>query len=383
MRSPVDHPQIRGPESSNGALTQLLASVPAALNDPAQSTLRKRKCQATLEPTKKRATSAREDNLAKQFRNHERFWLADGNTVIELDEIRYRVHQSWLTQHSEQIAAMFLDRGKFGDKLEEITLDFCGKLKAVDFETLLLFYANPGDYRHAIEPVTLMSLIRATTFLGFDSDRVWLVKELEALWRYNLEELSPKPELHLNAPEVAALARACDIDGLLKPVFYDMARTPVFGLDKLEESEQIGRADMLRLIRMREYLSDMWAQAAVRENPTLVCQNLLGVPSIDGEGTSILSEHADEKPALCATTSASTINKCLSATARREAWVRLVHDSGIFTRYRYDPLCGLAALITIEWTFDWCKDCKEKRKVDWRQMQSSIWEKVGEYLIEE
>ncbi|KAG1802514.1 uncharacterized protein BJ212DRAFT_998147 [Suillus subaureus] len=117
-----------------------------------------------------------------------------------------------------------------------------------------------------------MSLIRAATMLGFDSDRVWLVRELEALWPFNLGELFVNPEPRIDAPEVAALARTCDIDALLKPAFYDMARVPGFGLNRLDKSEQISRADVLRLVRMREYLSGTWTQVAAHEDPTFVCQ---------------------------------------------------------------------------------------------------------------
>ncbi|KAG2339286.1 hypothetical protein BDR05DRAFT_1003548 [Suillus weaverae] len=367
------------PETSDVA-----SEVHATSSDPVETRCARRKRQSSSEPkpAKKRAKPARAENLVEQLRKHERFWLADGNVVVELDGVRFRVHQSWLAQHSKRIAALLPSKGKNGGKLEQITLNFRGALKAIDFETLLLLYDNPGNYRHAIEPPTLMSLIRAATSLDFDSDRVWLVKELEALWPSNLEELATNPEPHLDAPEVAALARMCNIDGLLKPAFYDMARMPGFGLDKLEESEQIGRADMLRLIRMREYLSDMWIQAAAREDPAFVCQNIHGAPS-SNEGTSTPSKQADEKPELGCITSASVASTCLLVTARREAWVRLVHDSGIFTQYRYDPLRGLAALINIEWTDDWCKACKEKQKADWKTMQRSIWEKVGEYLKED
>jgi hypothetical protein len=228
-----------------------------------------------------------------------------------------------------------------------------------------------------------MSLIRAATSLDFDSDRVWLVKELEALWRSNLEEPAANPESPLYAPKVAALARMCNINVLLKPAFYEMARLPGFGLDKLEELEKIGCADMSRLIRIRECLSDIWVQAAAREDPDSICPHLHGAPSSDGEGTSTPSEQVDEKPALGSIASASVASTCLLVTSRREAWARLVHDSGIFTRYRYDPLRGLAALINIEWTDDWCKDCKEKRKLDWHTMQRSIWEKVDECLRED
>lgn len=92
----------------------------------------------------KRVKSAGAKNLTEQLRKHERFWLADGNAIIELDGILFRVHQSWLAQHSKRIAASFHDKGKSGDKFEQTKLDLRGKLKAIDFETLLLFYDNPG-----------------------------------------------------------------------------------------------------------------------------------------------------------------------------------------------------------------------------------------------
>ncbi|KAG1813042.1 hypothetical protein EV424DRAFT_72334 [Suillus variegatus] len=352
----------------------------AVICDPTQTTRYKRHLTTDSESRDEQAKRPRADKAP--LRKHERFWLADGNAIIELDGINFRVHQSWFTKHSKRIAAILPDQGTQGSRLEEITLDFCGVLKAIDFEALLSLYENPGDYRDYIETPTLMSLIRAAAILGFDNDRTWLVRELAALWPSNLGELFVNPEPRLDAPKVACLARTCDIDSLLKPAFYDMARAPGFGLDRLDESEQIGRADVLRLVRVREYLSGMWAQVAAHEDPTFVCQNLQAAPSSNDERPSGLSANTNGKPVLCPTPSAMD-SHCLSATARREAWVRLVHYSQIFAPYRYDPLRGLAALINIPWTDEWCRDCVEKRKADWHKMQRRIWEMVGEYLREE
>lgn len=244
----------------------------------------------------------------------------------------------------------------------------------LEFDHCIGLTSGIRDYRDYIETPTLMSLIRATTMLGFDSDRAWLVRELEAHWPSKFGELFVNPEPRIDAPEVAALVRTCDIDALLKPAFYDMARTPGFGLD-MEESEQISRADILRLVRLREYLSCTWSRLAADE--TLVSQNVRDAPSNDGEGPSSLSENADEKLALCSTASVDMGCNYLSAIARRDAWFRLVHLSGIFARYRYDPLCGLTALTNIAWTDDWGKDCMTKRKAYWHRMQVVIWEMVG------
>ncbi|KAG1723466.1 uncharacterized protein EDB91DRAFT_1255617 [Suillus paluster] len=335
---------------------------------PLQSKQQKRQLTPELEPTKQAAKRARTETHVP--RNHERFWLPDGNCILEFDSIRFRVHQSWLAQHSKNIAGLL---AKKGIKLEVITLEpsECRfNLKAVDFEALLLLYENPGNYRNTIEPLILMSLIRAASWLGFDSDFEWLVKELEAFWPSNLKELSANPVPRRDASEVVALARMCNIDGLLKPAFYDMARTPGFGLNELKEPEQISHADMLRLV-------------VVREDPHLVCQNLRGALSGNAKGTSGLSENTDKKPPLGSTSPASVASKCLLETVRREAWIRLVYDSDIFTLYQHDPLCGLEALINLQWTNEWCRDCKDAMRADWRTVQKSIWEKIDEYLKED
>lgn len=93
---------------------------------------------------KKRAKPAQAENPVEQLPKHERFWLADGNVVIELDDIRFRVHRSWLAQHSKRIAALLPSGGGDDGQFEQITFNFRGVLKATDFETLLLLYENPG-----------------------------------------------------------------------------------------------------------------------------------------------------------------------------------------------------------------------------------------------
>ncbi|KAG2140950.1 uncharacterized protein EDB93DRAFT_1330058 [Suillus bovinus] len=374
-------PRRRRLSSCDSDSSSMASCVTAVICDLTNTTRYKRQLATDFEPRDKQAKRPRANKAA--LRKHERFWLADGNAIIELDDICFRVHQSWIMKHSKRVAAILPDRTQ-GDRLEEITLDFCGVLKAIDLEALLSFYENPGDYRDYIETPTLISLIRAATILGFDSDRAWLVRELEALWPSNLGELFVNPEPRLDAPEVACLARTCNIDSLLKPAFYDMARAPGFGLDRLDESEQISRSDLLRLVRMREYLSGMWAQVAAHEDPTFVCQNLRpgAAASINDEGPSSLSRNTTGKTTLCPASSAM-YSHCLSATIRRKAWVRLVHYSDVFAQYRYDPLRGLAALTNIAWTDEWCKDCVKKRKSDWYKMQRKIWEVVGEYLKEE
>jgi hypothetical protein len=244
------------------------------------------------------------------------------------------------------------------------------KLEEKDLEALLLFYDNPVACRGDIRFPTLVSLIRATTILGFEADRLWAVKLLTDDWSSNLGGLHAGSELRSNAAQVAALSRAYGINDILKPAFYEMARTSGFGLgdvDEFSQSEQISRSDERRLIRMREQLSGIWVQAATREQPSLACPNRVDI------------NIPDEKPVI--SSPASGPKRCLPMAARCEAWVRLVHDSGIYDRYRHDPLCGLSALILISWQDEgWCKDCHHKRRRVWSTMREKTWEQIDEWM---
>ncbi|KAG1888184.1 hypothetical protein F4604DRAFT_1715938 [Suillus subluteus] len=304
---------------------------------------------------------------------HELFWLEDGNITLEASGILFRVHRSWLVRHSELFATIFNDEGKHigydtvtgidaDEQLYQLT-----KLEEKDLEALLLFYDNPVAYRGDIRFSTLVSLIRATTILGFEADRVWAVELLTDDWPSDLESLHAGSELRSNAAQVAALSRACGINGILKPAFYEMARTSGFGLDDVDEfsnSEQISRADERRLMRMREQLSGIWMQAAAREDPSLACPNRVNDHS---------SDILDKKPELS--------SPALGPKRLCEAWVRLVHDSGIYDRYRHDPLCGLSALMLISWKDEgWCKGCHHKRRRVWSTIREKTWEQIDGWM---
>ncbi|KAG0700787.1 hypothetical protein DFH29DRAFT_930264, partial [Suillus ampliporus] len=139
-----------------------------------------------------------------------------------------------------------------------------------------------------------------------------------------------------------------------------MARTSGFGLgdvDELGDVEQMSHADERRLVWMQEQLSGVWVQVAAREDLSLACPNRVDCSS----------DIPDEKPALTAPTLGPKC--CLPVVARCEAWVWLMHDSGISNRYRHDPLCGLSALILISWEDEgWCKDCQQKRRCVWLRL---------------
>jgi len=75
-------------------------------------------------------------------------------------------------------------------------------------------------------------------------------------------------------------------------------------------------------------------------------------------------------------------SKCPSLSSKQMAWVRRVHDSGLYKEYLFDPLCGLQALIDIKWDEDegWCLDCVRVRRDAWTRMHQRTWEHVGVWM---
>lgn len=194
------------------------------------------------------------------------------------------------------------------------------------------------------------------------------MKLLENAWSSSLADLTT--ETKPNAVEVVALARTCGVESVLKRAFYEMVRVAGYGLsdgDDGEASQEISRADERRLERMREHLISTWSQAAVRVDSSFKCPNEAKTRSIDSGDAS--------------SSSTSTDSPCQSLSSKRADWERLVHDSGLYDEYQFDPLCGLQALIDTKWDEEgWCSDCVRARREAWTRMRQRTWERVGVWM---
>lgn len=70
---------------------------------------------------------------------HERFWLPEGNVIVEIGAVQYKLHKSRLRQSSTYFASLF-DIKKAGDggKLDDLPVyHLTNKVAAADFESLL------------------------------------------------------------------------------------------------------------------------------------------------------------------------------------------------------------------------------------------------------
>ncbi|KAG1889281.1 hypothetical protein F4604DRAFT_1644273 [Suillus subluteus] len=293
---------------------------------------------------------------------HEQFWILDGNTVLEVGGVLFKLHRSRLVDQSTFFAGLLDEQDVLMDDSVVVERDEHGIIyhlsntTPTDLEALLQLDKNPMDY-YFVPPAfqVLAAILRAATRLGFDTYRAFALKLLENTWSSSLADLTT--ESKSNAAEVVVLARTCGVESVLKRAFYEMVRVTGYGLgdgeldsDDERESQEISRADERRLERMREHLISAWSQVAVRVDRSFKCPNRT-------KGTS-------------------------GTPGRAHILGSRVHDSGLYEEYQFDPLCGLQALIDIKWDEEegWCSDCVQARREAWTRMRQKTWGRIGVWM---
>jgi len=95
----------------------------------------------TTEPDSKRAKPT-----PLQFKKHPEFWHLDGNTLIQIDGTRFKLHRSWLSNYSTFFADFFNGTGCMARNKELVSVEESDDGEVVfrisgttveDFETLL------------------------------------------------------------------------------------------------------------------------------------------------------------------------------------------------------------------------------------------------------
>ncbi|KIK47983.1 hypothetical protein CY34DRAFT_48648, partial [Suillus luteus UH-Slu-Lm8-n1] len=299
---------------------------------------------------------------------HERFWILDGNTVLEVGGVLFKLHRSRLVDQSTFFAGLLneqdvlMDDSVVVESDEHSTVYHLSNTTPTDLEALLQLDKDPMAY-YFVPPAfqVLAAILRAATALGFNTYRAFAVKLLENAWSSSLADLTA--ESKSNAVEVVVLARTCGIESVLKRAFYEMVRVSGYGLGDGEldngDGEEISRADERRLERMREHLISSWSQAAVRVDRLFTCPN-----------------QPKETPSTSSTS--ARLPGCPPLSLKQDAWERRVHDSGLYDEHQFDPLCGLQALIDIKWDEEegWCSDCVRVRREAWTRMRQKTWERI-------
>ncbi|KAG2109709.1 uncharacterized protein F5147DRAFT_149803 [Suillus discolor] len=311
-------------------------------------------------------------------RKHEDFYISDANTVIEVDGVLFKLHRSRLVSKSLFFAQLLENYDKDNFPNDDVRVEVDDKVTvyhlgntttADDFTALLKFDDNPTEYY--FQPpsfLTLAPIICAATALRFETYRTWAVRVLEHTWSSSLEDLTPEPKE--DAAGVIILARSCGLNGVMKRALYELARTRRISLydDVLGQSvlPQIGRADERCVGLMKELLVTTWSEVAVRID-TFPCRDQ---PFSNKIRRVSLVERDWDSP-----------DKCPPQTTQQVTWNERVHDSGLYTKFLFDPVCGAQELINIPWKEEsWCADCVRSRRAAWRKMQQDLWTEMDKLI---
>ncbi|KAJ7792348.1 hypothetical protein B0H14DRAFT_2931511 [Mycena olivaceomarginata] len=289
---------------------------------------------------------------------HAVHWVLDGNIVLQIQDVKFKLHKSHLVKHSPWFAGLFdgasvtggdyVARDEDGNILMYILS--LPELTAKDFARLLDAFDNAITYVHQ-DPFfqRTASILRAATLLSFPDFRDWAVRLLEDMWSPALANLSTEEIQH--ATESVLLARECELPAVLKRALYEFVRLAGYGQSG---REGVSPQDFRALVKAREHLTAAWMQTM---NPysldLMVCARSAPRPR------------------------ATTTDPLLSGKAHH----KLVHASSIAEDYLYDPLCGLHALIEADWAAEgYCDAWVKLRREVWANRREKIWDNLDIWL---
>lgn len=306
---------------------------------------------------------------------HEDFYILDGNTVVEVDGVLFKLHRSRLVIKSSFFAQLlehnskdsFPDNDVWVENDGKVTVYHLGNITtADDLVALLKFDNNPTEYYFQPPPFSVLApILRAATALRFETYRVWAAGVLGQTWSSSLTDLTPEPRE--NAAEIITLARSCNVNNGVKRALYELSRTRWIGLngnDVIEQLglEQIDHADRKCVELIRELSVTTWSEIAMR----------IGTSSCKYQGN--FSRKKGKSSVLQGTCS-------FDFGSDQATWDKRVHDSGLYTKFMFDPVCGAQALIDIPWLEeDWCTDCIQSKQATWKKRQHKLWSDIDKWI---
>ncbi|KAJ7726324.1 hypothetical protein DFH07DRAFT_685634, partial [Mycena maculata] len=299
----------------------------------------------------------RSKTAARPALKHTVHWALDGSIVIQVQDTKFKLHQSHLAKHSPWFSDLFDGKNVEGGKDVERSMDdntpmyilTLPNLSAKDFVRLLDGFDRAITYVHEDPSFPkLAGILRVATILSFPDFRDWAIRLLEDRWPLSLAELSTEPVRH--ATESIVLARSCAVPSLLKRAMYELVRLAGYGQTDTAR-EGVSTRDFRALVRAREELTAVW---------------LAAVSPYAAEFSACATLEPAPPPAVRCTT--------LHPLRSGQAHHKLVRQSGIADDYLYDPLCGLQALIDTDWAAEgYCAACVGLRKDAWAKTREKMW----------
>ncbi|KAJ7096982.1 hypothetical protein C8R43DRAFT_853615, partial [Mycena crocata] len=307
------------------------------------------------------------------FAKHSRFWMLDGNVILRFESVAFKVHRSRLSTQSIWFEKLFERRAGREEPLEEDEeniatvvvedLDGCDvyhldPLASVeDFEALLTAMEDAIEFYYAgPQFLTASAVFRAATVFKFEKFEKFTKKYLLDMFSNRLEDLTVDSVAY--SATAVDLGRTWNLPGIIKRAMYELVRAPPEAPPPSNSSsdgdndtssplESLEANDVIRLLNTQKHLSAEW----------------LSVLTV---------ERCPAKP------------HC-TASNRSAGWSAIVGGkdrTNILHKFRYDPICGLDALIAVNWisTCSFCEACAGARRKALREKQVEIWRDLDRWF---
>ncbi|KAL1717020.1 hypothetical protein EV715DRAFT_204228 [Schizophyllum commune] len=297
------------------------------------------------------------------YTKHERFWLLDGNIMVQIGDIRFKLHRSRLASQSPWFEALFEKRAGGDPKVDEdgpdlekivfededgmdiIYLDST-EVKADDFTELLTAMDDAIEFCiEDPEAPMLAAIFRAASILRFEKFKAYAQKKLTDLYPSSLDKVTEWIQYYNT--NMVILARDWKLPRILKRALYDIVRD--------SEAEETFQADETALADL--YPRDLYLLSLAQKNVALEWTDIL---TLDPYECKTESCHSDSKTHM---------------------W-RIIHsDVKIAEKYAIDPICGMQTLIDVDWKkYGHCDACQARRRNELTERRKKLWADLDEWF---
>ncbi|KAJ6464536.1 hypothetical protein C8R45DRAFT_1107418 [Mycena sanguinolenta] len=347
------------------------------------STPTKRKLTPSSNTASPPAKRSKKISAAAPAHKHEDHWALDGNVIIQVQDVKYKLQKSRLAKHSPWFCGLFDGQKVAGGEHVERTEDDSAPtyilslpdLTAKDFTRLLDAFDKAITYVHKDPSFQrIASILRVSTLLSFPDFRDWAVRLLEDRWSSALGDLSTEAIPH--ATETVLLARSFDVPTILKRALYELVRLAGYG--QSDRDGGVSSQDYRALVNAREHLTTAWWQTMQTMTPyspdLMFCAS---TPQPADPAVPAPDPAADPAVPPPAQARCTTTDPLQSA----KAYHKLVQASDVANDFLHDPLCGLRVLIDADWAGEgYCDACVKRRRDMWAHKREKLWENLDIWL---
>ncbi|KIJ68852.1 hypothetical protein HYDPIDRAFT_25100 [Hydnomerulius pinastri MD-312] len=320
-----------------------------------------------------------------RMKKHANFWYSDADTIIVVEDVLYKLSSSRLKDQSELFQDLLSGQPN-NHTLEEIEVShqpeetwyIIRHLTAKDFDVLLNMDRRPTDFCLTMPSFQdVAAILRSATLLKMDGYRAFAIHYLRSWWPSDLCCVTQNRRPY--AVETFLLCRQCNVPQVLKPVFYELIRDPRgrFKVPGANASHKQGNTGC-SASSQAEHLEERALDALSRDDETLVlrAREIFLIAWFD---TTIRNPSRS-----CALRgSDNKVKQCPSSSKKNSTWEALVHTSGLFQKFMYDPIGGFEALAAVAWKSEaekWCSQCVERMGEKWTKRAQELWDQLDEIL---